>query len=69
MCEDASLSFCRQCGRVLEPDEIALTRKMINRGANSFFCLFCLARHFDVSEDDLRNKIREFREMGCTLFQ
>jgi len=42
---------------------------MINRGTDHYFCLSCLARHFDVSEEMLRQKIIEFREMGCTLFQ
>ena len=69
MPESIPVFFCRQCGRTLEPDEIALTRKMINRGAEKFFCLTCLARHFDVSEMELQKKIREFREMGCTLFR
>ena len=59
---------CAACGRVLEPDEIALTRKIINRGASRFFCITCLAEHFQVSEDVLREKIVQFREMGCTLF-
>ena len=59
---------CSGCGRPLTPDEIALTRKMVNRGAVRFCCLSCLADHFDVPEDTLRQKIREFREMGCTLF-
>ena len=62
------LPACLQCGRLLETDEIALTKKMINRGASQFFCLSCLASHFDVPEENLRQKIREFREMGCTLF-
>ena len=60
---------CLQCGRPLTPDETALTKKMINRGASRFFCLSCLAARFDVPEDTLRQKIREFREMGCTLFR
>ena len=59
---------CSLCGRSLIPDEIALTKKLINRGTSRFFCLSCLSVHFDVSEDALQAKIREFREMGCTLF-
>ena len=61
-------TLCCRCARPLEPDEIALTRKLINRGAVRFFCLSCLADHFDVTEEILRRKIRDFREMGCTLF-
>ena len=60
---------CCRCGRLLVPDETALTKKMINRGADRFYCLSCLADHFEVTEVILRQKIREFREMGCTLFK
>ncbi len=60
---------CCNCGRPLDPDEIALTKKTISRGADRFFCLSCLADHFEVTEEILRQKIREFREMGCTLFK
>ena len=59
---------CAVCGRNLHPDEIALTRKLINRGAGEFICLTCLSRKFDVPEEILRDKIMQFREMGCTLF-
>ena len=63
-----SYSLCFRCQRVLTRDEIALTRKLINRGTQTFFCLSCLAAHFQVTEDILREKIVQFREMGCTLF-
>jgi hypothetical protein len=59
---------CVRCGAVLSKDETALTRKLINRGATEFFCLSCLADHFQLSEDILRKKIDEFKAMGCTLF-
>ncbi len=64
----SSQPVCFQCGRLLEADEIALTKKLINRGAEHFFCLSCLAVHFEATEESLREKIRYFREMGCTLF-
>lgn len=60
---------CFRCGRVLTRDEKALTRKLINRGCERFFCISCLAEHFEVAEEMLRHKIIEFREMGCTLFR
>lgn len=63
------LPVCLCCARPLVPDEIALTKKTISRGAEQYYCLTCLAAHFEVTEDVLRQKIREFREMGCTLFR
>ena len=63
------LPACAECGRPLEADEIALTKKLVSRGASRFFCLSCLAARYEVPEDALRQKIREFREMGCTLFR
>ena len=59
---------CARCGAVLQKDDIALTRKMINRGADRFLCVSCLADHFELTEAVLREKIREFKAMGCTLF-
>ena len=63
------MESCAECGRVLTKDEIGLTKKLVNRGAVSFLCLTCLARRFGVSEALLKDKIDQFRQMGCTLFQ
>ena len=62
------MSTCVHCARELTGDEIALTKKLINRGSTSFLCLTCLSKEFCVSEDLLREKIVQFRTMGCTLF-
>ncbi len=62
-------SCCVRCGASLTKDDIGLTRKMINRGADRFYCLRCLADHYGLSEDILRQKIAYFKAMGCTLFK
>jgi len=59
---------CRQCGRALTRDEIAVTRKLINRGAREFYCVSCLAAYFEVAPEDIQERIRFFRSTGCTLF-
>lgn len=59
---------CARCGRILTADEVAMTKKMVNRAAQSYYCLSCLAAHYEVSVDVLREKIVQFRRMGCTLF-
>ena len=59
---------CITCGRPLEKDEVALTRKLINRGTTQYLCIDCLAKKFEVTREDLEKKIEELRQMGCTLF-
>ena len=59
---------CIRCAAVLVKDDVGLTRKMINRGATEYYCIPCLADHFHLPENVLRDKIREFKAMGCTLF-
>lgn len=63
------MDLCKNCGRVLEKDEIAIYKRMVNRGATDFLCVACLAAHFNVSEDMIKEKIDHFRKMGCTLFE
>ncbi len=59
---------CIKCSKALTNDEIALHKKLVNRGAEEFICIECLAKHFNVSIDLLYNKIKQFKEGGCTLF-
>ena len=47
---------CCVCGAPLVPDEIALTRKLINRGAQQYQCLSCLAGFFGCSTGLLQEK-------------
>ena len=48
--------------------KLACIKKMVNRGAQSFLCIDCLASYYQVSKQGLEEKIRQFKEMGCTLF-
>jgi len=59
---------CIKCNAFLRPQDIALHKKMINRGAKSYMCLPCLAKHFNVSEELLYEKIEHFKKQGCSLF-
>ena len=60
---------CKKCGSPITPDEAAITKNLINRGTTAYFCTGCLAAAFDVTTEDIRQKIRYFKEIGCTLFQ
>ena len=59
---------CCECNQKLSKDEIALTKKIIDADAREFRCLMCLAEHLGCDVEDLKIKIEEFKEQGCTLF-
>lgn len=60
--------YCKKCGKELTHDEIALYRKIYNRGAKDFLCISCSSQYLEVSEELLLTKMQEFKDMGCTLF-
>ncbi len=60
---------CIKCGRELTHNEAGLHKKLVNRAAESFMCISCLARYFNVSKEALEKKIIHFKEQGCMLFK
>ena len=63
------MSNCKKCGKELSGNDIGLTKKLINRGSTEFLCLDCIAEKFDCTKELLEEKIRQFKESGCTLFK
>ena len=61
--------FCMCCGKKLSHDEIALHRKLYNRAATRLLCISCSSQYLQVSKELLIEKMLEFKEMGCTLFE
>jgi DNA-directed RNA polymerase subunit N (RpoN/RPB10) len=60
---------CFQCGKPLSGDEIAIFKKLVNRGAEKFLCIDCLAEHFKCPREAIEARIRYYRETGtCALF-
>ena len=59
---------CCRCGKIVTPDEVAITKKLINRGATAYFCVPCLAAYFEVTPEVIEERIAYFRAVGCTLF-
>lgn len=60
--------ICIDCGRQLTKDEVALNKKLISLDIEEFRCLNCLSDSFGCEVEDLKIKIDEFKEQGCTLF-
>ncbi len=42
--------------------------KLIWIDTEDFYCLDCMADYLECRIDDLKIKIQEFKEEGCTLF-
>ncbi len=62
------MSQCQKCKRDLSPNEIGLTKKLINRGATEYYCIDCLAELFNCEVPLLEKKIEHFKKQGCALF-
>lgn len=62
------MSHCKYCKKELLNDEIAIYKRLINRGAEEFMCIDCLAKHMEVEVSAIEEKIVQFKKMGCTLF-
>lgn len=59
---------CKKCNQLLSSDEIAITKKLINRGTTIYYCADCLAEAFDIQRSDIEAKIQYYKNLGCTLF-
>jgi hypothetical protein len=60
---------CFICGeKKLAHNIIGLNKKLIGKDVAKYHCLRCLADYFDVSTDELEERIQEFKDAGCDLF-
>lgn len=62
------MSSCINCNSDLSADIIALNMKLNGRSIKRFLCIDCLADYFKVDKEILENKISEYKESGCKLF-
>lgn len=61
---------CYVCGKQnLDKDEIGITKKLLGKNEQRVLCLSCLAEQLEVTEEELVDKINEFKEEGCKLFE
>ena len=61
--------ICYSCNKEnLTKDEIGLSKKFLGREKKVFYCLECLAEHLEVEIEYLIEKIKSFRDEGCSLF-
>jgi len=61
---------CISCGKNnLDKNTIGINKKMFGRNISKFYCMDCLAEYLNTSIEDLQEKIEEFKDGGCKLFQ
>ncbi|MDR0611480.1 MAG: hypothetical protein LBG58_15335 [Planctomycetaceae bacterium] len=61
---------CRFCNEFVDKDTVALNKKIINRNQpkDRMVCITCMAETLECTVEDLRDKIEEYKQEGCTLF-
>ena len=58
------------CGkRPLTKNEIGINKKLLVMKSKNFYCLECLANFLEVEPQDILNKIKDFKNDGCKLFE
>lgn len=61
---------CFICGKKrLEKNVTGINKKLLGKNVKNFLCLDCLAEQLGCSVQDLLDKIEEFKEEGCVLFE
>lgn len=61
---------CFSCGKHdLDKDTIGINKKLLGEKIEDFYCIDCLAEYLGVTVDELLDKIEEFKEQGCKLFE
>jgi len=61
---------CIICGKnALEKDTIGINKKLLGVDIVNFYCMGCLAEYLGCTVEDLMEKIEEFKDEGCTLFE
>jgi uncharacterized protein YlaI len=60
---------CIACGKKhLDKNTIGINKKLLGSKIKNFYCMDCLADYLDTTVEDLEDKIEEFKDEGCTLF-
>lgn len=61
---------CVSCGKEsLEKNEIGINKRLLGEQVESFYCMDCLADYLGVSVQDIWDKVEEFKDQGCKLFE
>lgn len=60
---------CFACGKKqLDKNTVGINKKMLGNGIKTFYCMDCLADYLGTTTEELMEKIEEFKDEGCKLF-
>jgi len=61
---------CVSCRKKnLSKNIIGINKKLLGSNVANYYCLECLSGYLDTSVEALQDKIEEFRDEGCKLFE
>ena len=61
---------CVVCGKKNQnKNTMGINKKLLGKGITNFYCMDCLAEYLECTVDDLNDKIEEFKDEGCALFE
>ena len=61
---------CVSCNkRDLDKNTIGINIKMLGENLDNHYCIDCLESYLDTTTEELIEKIEEFKEDGCKLFE
>ena len=53
----------------LTRNEVGINKKLLGENVEHYYCMDCLAEYLDVTTQDIIDKIEEFKDEGCKLFE
>lgn len=53
----------------LDKNTIGINKKLLGTDMIHFYCMDCLADYLNTTVEELLEKIEEFKEDGCKLFE
>ena len=60
---------CISCRKPnLDKNTVGINKKMLGSDIKNFYCMDCLADYLGCTVEELLEKIEEFKEEGCKLF-
>lgn len=64
------MTKCYICGeKDISKNEVGLTKKLFGNKSKKFYCISCLAEQLEVTTEELKDKIEEFKNEGCKFFE